>query len=145
MNISFKVVAFFLLIFCWLTTSAQTVTGTWRTVDDRDKQSKSYVHIYEEAGQLFGKITKLLKDKPDAKCKGCKGSRKNQSLLGMVVIEGLQKIRDEFGDGRIFDPVTGNDYKCTIWIEPGKPDELRVRGTHWSGIYRTQTWYKVTE
>lgn len=145
MNITLKAVAFFLFAFCWQTARAQTVTGTWRTVDDRDKQSKSYVHIYEEAGQFYGKITKLLKDKPDAICKVCKGSRKNQFLLGMVVIEGLRKIRDQFGDGRIFDPVSGNDYKCTIWIEPDKPDELRVRGTHWSGIYRTQTWYKVTE
>ncbi|HNR06306.1 MAG TPA: DUF2147 domain-containing protein [Saprospiraceae bacterium] len=141
------IIAFVILLFSmsWLPVRAQTMTGTWRTVDDRDKQSKSYVRIYEETGLLFGKITKLLKDKPDAICEVCKGPRKNQALLGMVVIEGLRKIRDQYGDGRIYDPVTGNDYKCTIWIEAGKPDELKVRGTHWSGIYRTQTWYKVTD
>jgi uncharacterized protein (DUF2147 family) len=145
MNNVLKTFVILFFSICWLPVRAQTVTGTWRTVDDRDKQSKSYVHIYEDTGRLFGKITKLLKDKPDTLCEVCEGPRKNQPLLGMVVIEGLRKLRDQYGGGRIFDPVTGNDYKCTIWIEAGKPDELKVRGTHWSGIYRTQTWHKVTE
>ncbi len=30
-----------------------------------------------------------------------------------------------------------------MWFEKGQPDELRVRGKHWTGLYRTQTWYRV--
>ena len=134
-----------LILSVWMTLlgNAQTILGTWKTVDDRDKKEKSYVEIYEQSGVVFGKITKLLKDAPDKTCDRCKGARKDQPLLGMVVMENLKETKDCFGDGRVYDPVTGNDYKCSIWLEPGKPNELRVRGTHWSGIYRTQTWYRV--
>lgn len=135
----------FVFILFWLAYvgQAQSVLGTWKTVDDRDNKEKSHVEIYEENGQVFGKITKLLKDAPDKTCDQCKGSKKDQPLVGMVVIENLRPSKDYFGDGRILDPVTGNDYKCSIWLEPGKPNELRVRGKHWSGIYRTQTWFRV--
>jgi len=126
-----------------LAVRAQSVLGTWKTVDDRDKKEKSHVEIYEQNGVVFGKISKLLKDNPDKICDRCKGSRKDQPLLGMVVMEDLKQSEQYFEDGRVYDPVTGHDYKCSIWLEPGKPNELRVRGTHWSGIYRTQTWYRV--
>lgn len=127
----------------WLTSAAQSVVGTWKTVDDRDKKEKSHVEIYEQDGVIFGKISKLLKDPPDKVCDRCKGTRKDQPLMGMVVMENLKPSKELFEEGRVYDPVTGNDYKCSIWLEPGKPNELRVRGTHWSGIYRTQTWYRV--
>ena len=126
-----------------LAVRAQSVLGTWKTVDDRDKKEKSHVEIYEQNGVVFGKISKLLKDNPDKICDRCKGSRKDQPLLGMVVMADLKQSEQYFEDGRVYDPVTGHDYKCSIWLEPGKPNELRVRGTHWSGIYRTQTWYRV--
>jgi len=126
-----------------LAVRAQSVIGTWKTVDDRDKKEKSHVEIYEQNGVVFGKISKLLKDSPDKVCDRCKGSRKDQLLLGMVVMEDLKQSEHYFEDGRVYDPVTGHDYKCSIWLEPGKPNELRVRGTHWSGIYRTQTWHRV--
>jgi len=140
-----RIRAFGFLITLWLThiVNAQSILGTWKTVDDRDKKEKSHVEIYEHSGQVYGKITKLLKDPPDKICNQCKGSRKNQLILGMIIMENLRQTKDYFGDGRVYDPVSGNDYKCSIWLEPGKPNELRVRGKHWSGIYRTQTWQRV--
>jgi len=126
-----------------LSLKSQSVTGTWKTVDDRDGAERSYVEIYETSGQLYGKITKLLKEPPEKLCDKCKGERKDKPLQGMIVIEALSRVKDTYSNGRIYDPVTGNDYSCSIWIEPDKPDELRVRGKHWSGIYRTQTWYRV--
>ena len=122
---------------------SQSVLGTWKTVDDRDGREKSYVQIYDSSGYVYGKVTKLLRDPADKICERCKGERKNKPLQGMVVIEALSKLKDNYGNGRIYDPVTGNDYGCTIWVENGKPNELKVRGKHWSGIYRTQTWYRV--
>jgi uncharacterized protein (DUF2147 family) len=115
----------------------------WKTVDDRDGVEKSYVEVYESDGKVYGKVTKLLKEPADKVCDKCKGERKDKPLMGMVVIEGLSKIKDYYGNGRIYDPVSGNDYGCSIWLEKDKPNELRVRGKHWSGIYRTQTWYRV--
>ncbi len=135
-----------IILLCCFTTIAmrsQTVLGMWKTVDDRDGVEKSYVEVYESDGKVYGKVTKLLKEPADKVCDKCKGERKNKPLMGMVVIEGLSKIKDSYGNGRIYDPVSGNDYGCSIWLEKDKPNELRVRGKHWSGIYRTQTWYRV--
>jgi uncharacterized protein (DUF2147 family) len=132
---------FFLTIF--IHTQAQSVLGSWRTVDDRDGAEKSYVDLYETDGKIYGKITKLLKQPIDQVCDKCKGERKDKPLMNMIVIEGLIAHENNFAGGRIYDPVTGNDYGCSIWLEPGKPNELRVRGKHWSGIYRTQTWYRA--
>ncbi len=131
----------FLAIF--IHTQAQSVMGSWKTVDDRDGAEKSYVDIYETNGKIFGKITKLLKEPEDKVCDKCKGIRKDKPLMNMIVIEGLTAQGTNFTGGRIYDPVTGNDYACSIWLEPGKPNELRVRGKHWSGIYRTQTWFRA--
>lgn len=127
----------------FLPSIGQSVLGTWKTVDDRDGAEKSYVDVYEQKGMVYGKITKLLKDPEDKTCDRCKGDRKDKPLMGMVVIEALAKNDEQYNGGRIFDPVSGNDYGCSVWIEPGKPNELKVRGKHWSGIYRTQTWYRV--
>lgn len=132
-----------LLCFTTLILRSQTVLGMWKTVDDRDGVEKSYVEVYESDGKVYGKVTKLLKEPADKVCDKCKGERKDKPLMGMVVIEGLSKIKDYYGNGRIYDPVSGNDYGCSIWLEKDKPNELRVRGKHWSGIYRTQTWYRV--
>jgi uncharacterized protein (DUF2147 family) len=138
-----KVSAFFMLMLWVFCAHGQSVLGTWKTVDDRDGAEKSYVEIYESAGKLYGKITKLLQEPPDKTCDRCKGIRKDKPLMEMVVIENLKPDANTYSGGRIYDPVTGNDYACKIWIEPTKPNELRVRGVHWSGIYRTQTWFKV--
>ncbi len=120
---------------------AQTPTGVWKTVDDKTGEEKSYVEIYEQDDRLYGKITQLLQAEPDALCDACKGKLKNQPILGMLVIEDLEAQDDKWKNGSILDPESGNTYKCTIWLE--NENELKVRGIHWTGLYRTQTWYRA--
>lgn len=120
-----------------------TPIGTWKTIDDQTGEAKSHVEIYEKEGKLYGKIAKLLERESDVKCEKCPGSKKNKPLIGMLVIENLTFSKGFWKNGTILDPESGNEYSCSIWLEPGKPDELKVRGKHWTGLYRTQTWYKV--
>lgn len=61
----------------------------------------------------------------------------------MVIVNDLEPYKDYWKNGTIMDPETGNEYGCSVWFEEGKPDELKVRGKHWTGVYRTQTWYRV--
>lgn len=63
--------------------------------------------------------------------------------MGMVIIEGLQESEGAWKSGTILDPQNGNVYGCSVWVESEKPNELKVRGKHWTGIYRTQTWFRV--
>ena len=134
-----------LLTFSFLSLNAQQgVIGTWKTIDDKTGEEKSYVQIYKKNGKLYGKITKLLASEPDTVCEKCDGDKKNKPVLGMVIMEGLKPYKDYWRKGNILDPESGNEYGCTIWQDDGKADELKVRGIHWTGLYRTQTWYRVS-
>lgn len=129
---------------CLLTSlNAQTPVGIWKTVDDNTKEARSHVEIYEQNGKFYGKIIKLLKSEPAEVCGKCTGSKKNQPLIGLVILENLKPKKDYWSKGTITDPENGKEYGCSVWFEDGKSQELKVRGKHWTGLYRTQTWYKV--
>lgn len=124
-------------------TAQNSPVGVWKTIDDETGQAKSHVEIYEQGGKFYGKVVKLLQKSPDTVCDKCTGPKKNKLVLGMVIVEHLEKYKDYWKNGTILDPANGSTYGCSMWYENGKTDELKVRGKHWSGLYRTQTWYRV--
>ena len=117
--------------------------GLWKSIDDKTGEAKSHIEIYEANGKYFGKIVKLLRKEPDTICEKCPGNKKNKKLVGMVIIEDLETKDEHWKNGSILDPESGKEYGCSIWFEDGNADELQVRGKHWTGLYRTQTWYRV--
>ena len=125
--------------------SAQSPIGVWKTIDDNTGEAKSHIEIYEQGGKLNGKIAKLLLSPPDKICDNCTGKKKGKKLVGMNILEDLSTHKDYWKGGTIMDPESGKEYGCSIWFEEGKENELKVRGKHWTGIYRTQTWYRVEQ
>lgn len=123
--------------------TAQTPLGTWKTIDDNSGEARSHVEIYEQNGILFGKISKLLLADPSTVCDACKGDKKDKPVLGLVIIEDMKANKDFWKGGSILDPESGKDYGCSIWFDDGNTDILKVRGKHWTGLYRTQTWHRV--
>lgn len=132
-----------LTLFSALSLQAQSPVGTWKTIDDNTGEAKSHVEIYEENGQYFGKVTQLLLKPADTVCEKCKGDKKGKPVVGMLILENLSPNGDYWKNGSIMDPENGKEYGCSIWFEEGKSDELRVRGKHWTGLYRTQTWFRA--
>ena len=132
-----------LLLVTFVFAHAQSPIGIWKTIDDNSGKARSKVEIYERNGKLYGKITDLLLKPDDTLCDACEGDKKNKPIVGMVIIEELEVYRDYWKNGTILDPESGSTYGCSIWFEEGKPDELQVRGKHWTGLYRTQVWYRV--
>lgn len=130
---------------CFLGTDlyAQSPVGTWKTIDDETGQAKSYVEVYEEGGKLKGKITKLLQKPADTVCDKCKDDKKNKLLLEMVIVDNLTLKDGYYQGGTILDPTKGDYYKCSAWLEGGNTNVLNVKGKHWTGLYRTQKWYRV--
>ncbi len=126
------------------TCQAQNVIGKWKTVDDETNETKSIVEIFKKGNKLHGKIIAITdKDRQDAVCEECEDDdpRKNQPILGMEIIKGLEKDDDEWNGGTVLDPENGKVYKCKIWIE-GK--NLIIRGyIGFSLIGRSQTWLPV--
>ncbi len=117
-------------------------TGTWKTIDDDTGEAKSHVHLYEKNGQLYGKVSRLLKSAPDRTCDKCPGERKNQPVLNMVILENMQRKDGHWQAGRILDPEKGKWYNCSMWLKAGDPNTLVVRG-YLGLFYRTQYWHRV--
>jgi uncharacterized protein (DUF2147 family) len=125
-----------------LSLQAQSLTGTWRTIDDETNESKSHVEIYQSGDKYYGKITKLLTASADKTCDKCPGDRKDQKLMGMVIVENLGLEKGLLSGGKILDPEKGKSYTCKMWLKDGDPNVMVVRG-YLYGFYRTQYWYRV--
>jgi uncharacterized protein (DUF2147 family) len=137
----------FALALAGLSASAQTTpVGLWKTIDDETKKEKSLVRITEAGGAFSGKIEKLLDPdaKPDAKCDKCSDERKDQPILGMVILRNLKQDADDkelWSGGEILDPNNGKTYRTRLKpIEGGK--RLEMRG-YLGPFYRTQVWQRV--
>lgn len=131
-----------LALSCTTQTLQAQVTGTWKTIDDETGKEKSYVELYEANGTLYGKVTKLLNAPADRKCDKCPDERKNQPILGMIILVNMKNKDGYFQGGNILDPEKGKWYGCKMWIKEGEPNTLVVRG-YYGPIYRTQYWYRV--
>jgi uncharacterized protein (DUF2147 family) len=131
------------LVFAALSTFGQTsVTGKWKTVDETTGEEKSIIEIFERNGKLYGKIVKIFTgEDPDPKCDKCPEDdpRYNKKIIGMEIIQDMEKGEKEYSEGSILDPQDGKIYRCKLWIEDGG---LKVRG-YWGPFYRTQSWKKV--
>ena len=130
-----------LLVICGLSSGlqAQSIVGKWKTVDDNSGKERSVVEIFQEGDKYFGKIIKFIPgpgDDPDPICDECKGKKKGQKIVGLQIIEDMEKEGDQYEGGEILDPENGKVYDCKLWIEDGK---LKVRG-YIMFLYRTQTW-----
>ena len=125
---------------------AASPAGLWKTVDDNTKREKSLVRIVESGGVYTGKVEKIIDpDSPkDAVCKDCTDDRKDQPVLGMVILRNLKQDADDketWSGGEILDPNNGKTYKARLKpLEGGK--QLQMRG-YLGPFYRTQVWLRV--
>ncbi|MEK9613035.1 MAG: DUF2147 domain-containing protein [Flavobacteriaceae bacterium] len=121
---------------------ADPVEGLWITQDDETGKKKSEVLIYQENGKLYGKITKLLLPEDQGKlCENCRGENKNKPIVGLVIVNDLEKVDGEWEEGTIMDPKSGKVYDCYISLED--QNTLKVRGyLGFSILGRTQTWIR---
>ena len=118
--------------------------GRWQSVDDKTGEAKAQMQITEQAGQLSGRIEKLLRKEadPQARCTECTDDRKDQPLVGLEIIRGAKKAegKDVWEGGRILDPESGKVYTLRLTpIEGGA--KLEVRGSI-GPFWRTQTWIR---
>lgn len=118
--------------------------GYWQTIDDRTHQPRALVKLYEQNGNVQGKIVRTVIDPGDPPyCQHCPGSLKNQPFSGLPFLWGMkQKSTLEWSGGQIMDPKTGTFYRCNMTLS-NNGQKLKVRG--YIGIPllgRTQIWYR---
>lgn len=127
-----------ILILC-LKGNSQSIVGQWITYDDQTNDKKAVIEIYELDNQYFAKIVESYVSEENAICETCKGSKKGQPIIGLVIIENLKKDNDEYNGGTILDPENGKTYKC--YLELVNENKLKVRGYLGVSLFgRTQYW-----
>ena len=121
-----------------------TVTGKWKSVDDKSGDVRSIVEITERGSKLYGRIVRIFPrphEDPDPVCNECSSDddRYKKKILGMEIIRDMKKDDDEYAGGQILDPEVGKIYRCKLWLEG---ETLKVRG-YLGPFFRTQTWQRV--
>jgi len=122
--------------------------GLWKTFDDESGKAKSLIRIVESQGRLNGSIERLLdpSDSIEAKCDLCPDERRNQPILGLVILRNFgpsdgKLNRWEGGD--ILDPENGKIYRAHLTLSEDRR-QLDVRGyIGFSIIGRTQHWRRA--
>jgi uncharacterized protein (DUF2147 family) len=116
--------------------------GVWKTFDDKTGAARVIVRIYEDNGRLFGKIVSSFTPGAESRvCKVCTDERKDQPILGLIIIRNMKADGGEYAGGDILDPESGSVYRCKMHVEDGT--RLIVRG--YIGISllgRSQTWQR---
>ena len=120
--------------------------GMWKTLDDKTGEARSFIKVWTEKGELFGKIEKLVRkpdENPNPLCDKCPDEKKNKPVIGMTVLWGLKQDGDEWTGGYILDPDDGKTYNCKVELVDGGK-KLEVRGfIGFALIGRTQTWVRA--
>lgn len=122
------------------------VLGTWLTQDGDSK-----VEITQkEDGSFYGQVIwlknpteedgtdKLDKHNPDE-------ALKKQKIMGLELLKSFEYDEDEneWTDGTIYDPKSGNTYKCYMWFD-GNPNKLQVKGyIGFSLIGKKVSWTRI--
>jgi uncharacterized protein (DUF2147 family) len=116
-----------LFFFLFFSLQAQTIFGKWYSKDQETGKIDSVVEVYEKEGEAFAKIVEVLRtDVKNPTCINCKGKNKGKPILGLDILTGLKKDKDEWSGGEILDPRNGKVYKC--YIELVEPNKLKIRG-----------------
>lgn len=119
---------------------SDSVLGIWIT-----GEGKGNIEIYKNGDKYFGKIVWLHEpNNPDGSPKkdleNPNKNLRNQTLIGLELLRGFSYEGDnEWVDGQIYDPESGNDYSCKLTLR--KDGKLDVRGYLGISLFgRTDVW-----
>ena len=122
---------------------AQSPLGLWKTVDDKTGMPRAMVRIYLQDGKYFGRIEQSFAPGAETRaCSVCTDERKNQPIIGLLIIRNVTLRDGEYGGGDILDPDTGSVYRCKFHLEKDGT-VLVVRGfIGISLLGRSQAWQR---
>ena len=126
--------------FCF-SAGLESPIGVWKTVDDRTGKARALVRIYRENGKLFARILESFTAGADHRvCVLCTDERKDQPIIGLLIIRNMKEDGNEYTGGDILDPESGSIYHCWMRLEQGGT-RLVVHGyVGFSLLGRSQTW-----
>jgi len=135
-----------LLSFLVLTTSWAAEPGPegmWQPLDSAGKPL-GLIRIYQDHGLYFGRIEPSSpSDDRNARCVRCSDERKNQPIIGLVLMRNMRSEGDKYVGGDILDPDTGRLYGCRFRLIDGG-QKMIMRGFFGISLLgRSLTWQRV--
>lgn len=121
------------------------IEGTWF---NEDKTSK--IKVYEKGGEYYGKIVWLSEDvgpdgkRPKRDANNPEEDLRHRPLVGLEIMKGLEWDADdeEWVDGEIYDPKSGNTYSLMAWMDG--ENTLMLKGyLGFSLLGRSTTWTRA--
>lgn len=144
-----KLVVLFTLLIYALTGIAQEadkITGIWW---NEEKTSK--IEIEKKDGKYIGTIVHIIPEnyengEPPKDDENPDESLRDRSILGLQILSGFEYDAkdEEWENGKIYDPKSGNTYDCYAWLDSDDLLKLKgyVAGIRWLG--RKSEWYRTT-
>jgi uncharacterized protein (DUF2147 family) len=122
-----------------------TPEGLWQPLDSSGRPL-GLIRIYQEHGVYFGRIERSSpSDDTGSKCVHCTDERKDQPIIGLVLIRNMRQQGDGYEGGDILDPDTGRLYGCKFHLIDGGRNMI-LRGYYGISLLgQSQTWHRVAD
>jgi hypothetical protein len=124
-------------------TDLSSPDGLWAPTDGNGRPL-GLIRIFEQDGVFYGRIEPSSPaDDSSARCNHCTGERKDQPIIGLVIMRHLTLKDHQYVGGDILNPRTGGIYHCKFHLTDGGR-KLRMRGyLLFPLLGLTQTWVRV--
>ena len=118
------------------TAKPDEAVGTWLV-----PKGDAKVTITKSGESFSGQIT-WLKTPEDLDTKNPDPAKRKNKILGMKMLWGFSFKNNEWIGGQIYDPDSGNTYKCKMWMI--NADKLNVKGYVGIPLFgRSEVWTRV--
>jgi uncharacterized protein (DUF2147 family) len=125
------------------TINSQSIFGKWYSTNEETGEIDSVIEVYKKQEKAFAKIIEIKNsERRNAVCDLCKDKNKNKPILGLNILNGLERDGEEWSGGTILDPRNGNVYKC--YIQLVQKDKLKIRGYLGLALFgKTAYWQRA--
>jgi lathosterol oxidase len=124
----------------------QTVEGEWTTYNEETGTALSTIEIVKSGNSIKGKVKEIFLEPfqgDDPICTRCPEERKDKKVIDMNFLWGFKKDGDDWDEGKILDPQTGEVYNSKLWLEDNSTMKVRGYGGMMDLFFRTQTWKRI--